>query len=231
MRLYSVTSWLIVQPRKALGMTQRPANGGRIPETLMFLPGASGNVDLWRPLSDRLEHSGQRRFFGWPGFGPTPPDASIRGLDDLVRLVVKEITQPVTLFAQSMGGVIAVRAALEVPSLVKRLVLSVTSGGVDVAALGGVNWRPTFRRDNPSLPRWFEDDWTDLSDRLPEITAPVLLLWGGCDAISPVAVGRHLAKLFRNSELIVVEDGDHDLASSRADVILPHVLRHLRKAI
>lgn len=200
-------------------------------EKLMFLPGASGNIELWRPLSNRLEHSGPRRFFGWPGFGPLPPDASIRSLDDLVRLVVNEITAPVTLFAQSMGGVIAVRAALEVPHLVRRLVLSVTSGGVDVAALGGVNWRPEFRRRNPSLPRWFEEDWTELSARLPEIAAPTLLLWGDTDPISPVAVGEHLAKLIPNSELVIVKGGDHDLASSHAEVILPYVVRHLGKPL
>ena len=33
-------------------------------ETLLFLPGASGDTRLWQPLSDRLQHPGRRRFLG-----------------------------------------------------------------------------------------------------------------------------------------------------------------------
>jgi pimeloyl-ACP methyl ester carboxylesterase len=45
--------------------------------------------------------------------------------------VVQYIDEPTALIAQSMGGVIAARAALERPDMVTRLVLSVTSGGID----------------------------------------------------------------------------------------------------
>src|SRR5215510_12799734 len=97
-------------------------------ETLMFLPGASGNVQFWKPVSEKLDHPGARRFVAWPGFGGVAADAGVEGIDDLVARVVRDITGPVALLAQSMGGVIAVRAALEKPSLVRHLVLSVTSG-------------------------------------------------------------------------------------------------------
>jgi pimeloyl-ACP methyl ester carboxylesterase len=147
-----------------------------------------------------------------------------------VRLVTAQISGPVDLFAQSMGGVIAVRAALEKPSLVRHLVLSVTSGGLDVAALGGVDWRPAFRASNPGLPGWFEEDRTDLTARLPEVKAPVLLLWGDADPISPVAVGRRLADLLPDAELVVFEGGTHDLVLERAEEVLPHIERHLARA-
>ena len=196
-------------------------------ETLMFLPGASGNTELWRPLSDRLHHFGARQFLGWPGFGPTPPQPGITSLTDLVQLVTHNITSPVTLLAQSMGGVIAVIAALELPKLVRRLVLSATSGGLDLASLGAVDWRPEFRRCNPDLPRWFEDYRTDLTSRLHELTAPVLLLWGDSDPISPLAVGEHLANLLPNAELFVVEGGTHNLIEERAEQIAPQVQHHL----
>jgi pimeloyl-ACP methyl ester carboxylesterase len=128
-----------------------------------------------------------------------------------------------------MGGVIAVMAALERPNLVRRLVLSVTSGGVDLAAHGAVDWRPGFRKDNPAFPRWFEDDRTDLTSRLHELTVPVLLLWGDSDPISPVAVGERLAQLLSNAELLVIEGGTHNLVEERAAQIAPHVQRHLSK--
>lgn len=196
----------------------------------MFLPGAGGNAALWRPVAEGLSHCGPRRFFGWPGSGGTPPDPSVRGLGDLVERVLAELTRPTVLFAQSMGGLIALRAALARPTLVRALVLSVTSGGLDVRALGAVDWRTDFARENPDAPRWFLDANDDMSSQLPSVEAPTLLLWGDVDPISPVAVGRRLAELLPNATLRVVSGGTHDLAAERANDILPHIEQHLRAA-
>jgi len=200
-------------------------------ETLMFLPGAGGHTSLWRPVSDALSHRGPRRFFEWPGFAGAPVDPSVRGLDDLVDRVVAEITTPVVLFAQSMGGVIGLRAALARPGLVRALVLSVTSGGIDVRALGAVDWRGEFAKNNPSAPRWFLDARDDVTSQLHDVSAPVLLLWGDIDPISPVAVGRRLAQLLPKSALVVVPGGTHDLVAERADEVVPHIEQHLRAAL
>ena len=197
----------------------------------MFLPGASGNTRFWRPLADRLQPGGRRRFVGWPGFGGLPSDPHVKGIADLATRVIDEMTGPVDLFAQSMGGVVAVLASLEKPSLVRHLVLSATSGGIDMTDLGAADWRRRFRESNPGLPRWFEDERWDLADRIREIPIPVLLLWGDADPISPVAVGRRLADLFPNAELLVLAGGTHDLALERVDDILPHVERHLARPV
>jgi pimeloyl-ACP methyl ester carboxylesterase len=140
--------------------------------SLLFLPGASGNTHFWRPVGARLRHPGARRFLAWPGFGGVPSEPGVTGIADLVARVVREITGPVDLLGQSMGGVIAVRAALEKPDLVRHLVLSVTSGGIDVASLGARDWRPTFRARNPELPGWFVDEREDLTERLRETRFP-----------------------------------------------------------
>jgi pimeloyl-ACP methyl ester carboxylesterase len=55
----------------------------------------------------------------------------------------------------------------------------------------------------------------------------VLLVWGDADPISPVVVGRRLAALFANAELVVLPGGTHDLVAERVDDLLPHVERHL----
>jgi pimeloyl-ACP methyl ester carboxylesterase len=200
-------------------------------ETLLFLPGASGNTGLWKPVSDGLSHAGERRFFAWPGFGGAPLDPTVRGLDDLVERVVREISGPAVLFAQSMGGLVALKATLGVPGRVRALVLSVTSGGIDVRALGGRDWRPEFAKANPNLPTWFLEAREDLTSALPSIDVPTLLLWGDDDAISPVAVGERLAELLPRSELVVIPGGTHDLASERANDVLPHIERHLAAAL
>jgi pimeloyl-ACP methyl ester carboxylesterase len=197
-------------------------------DTLLFLPGALGNTRLWQPVADRLQHPGARQFVAWPGFGGAPPDTTITSLDHLATRVVDQMTGPVDMLAQSMGGIVAVLAALRRPELVRHLVLSVTSGGLDLAALGAVDWRPLVAQ-TPGLPRWFLDEQRDLTARLGEIRIPVLLLWGDDDPLSPVAVGRRLAELFPAAELIVVEGGTHDLVSERAADVAPYIDRHLRK--
>jgi pimeloyl-ACP methyl ester carboxylesterase len=199
-------------------------------ETLLFLPGASGDTKLWRPVSERLEHPARRRFFGWPGFGGVPARAGVNGIADLVRLVTAEIDAPVDILAQSMGGIVAVRAVLEKPGLVRHLVLAVTSGGIDVASLGAADWRADFRATNPSVPDWFEAEPAHLSEQLREIEIPVLLLWGDADPISPLAVGQRLLDSLPNAELVVFAGGTHDLILECAGEVAPQVQRHLAKA-
>lgn len=194
----------------------------------MFLPGASGNRELWRRVGEGLSHPGPRVYWGWPGFGGLPNDPSVTGLTDLVERVVKAISGPTVLFAQSMGGVIALRTALAVPHHVRALVLSVTSGGIDVASLGAVDWRPQMAAEDPTLPGWFLEARDDLSAELSRLRIPTLLLWGDADPISPPAVGRRLSELLPRSELVIVPGGDHSLAHERAHDVLPHIERHLR---
>jgi poly(3-hydroxyoctanoate) depolymerase len=175
-----------------------------------------------------LTHPAARSFMGWPGFGGTPHDPRITGIPDLVARVLDEIgTQSVDLLAQSMGGLVALSVALARPERVKHLVLSVTSGGLDLAQLGAANWRPGFRAAHPSVPTWFEDLRMDLSARLPTLHVPVLLLWGDADPISPVRVGERLAELLPCAKLVVFAAGTHDLVSERADEVAPYIEAHL----
>lgn len=197
---------------------------------LLFLPGASGNTRFWQRVSARLQHAGERIFFGWPGFGGVPHDPGVRGFQDLVGRVVNVLDQsaerPVVVLAQSMGGAIALHAALARPARVSRLVLSATSGGVDVSKLGGSDWRPSFARQFPDAPRWFAEHRSDLSEPLKALDIPTLLLWGDADPISPVAVGKHLQQLLPRASLRVIAGADHDLVDTHADEVAPFIAAH-----
>lgn len=193
---------------------------------LLFLPGAGADPAFWRPVGERL--SGEKVYFGWPGLGDQPPSPEVNGLDDLVDMVDSELARgPADLLAQSMGGLIAILASLRRPESVRRLVLSVTSAGLDMKGLGAADWQATYHQNYPNAARWLSDVHMDLSAELPQIACPTLLLWGDADPISPVAVGERLAELFPNARLHVLKGGDHDLVRKRAEEVIPLIQAHL----
>jgi pimeloyl-ACP methyl ester carboxylesterase len=72
----------------------------------------------------------------WPGAGAQPHDPAVRGYRDLIAHAAARIADRSDLIAQSMGGVVAIGLALTQPQKVRRLVLVVTSGGLDVERHG-----------------------------------------------------------------------------------------------
>jgi pimeloyl-ACP methyl ester carboxylesterase len=194
---------------------------------ILFLPGAGGSPDFWKPVAERLPADWPKEHFGWPGLGDQPHDAAIAGIDDLVHRVAARIDGPVDLVAQSMGGVIATRLALAQPERVRRLVLVVTSGGVDMAGLGAADWRADYRRSFPRAAAWITAPGSSPGLAVERIVAPTLLIWGDADPISPVAVGRHLEQRIAGARLHVVPGGDHDLARTHAVEVAALVARHL----
>lgn len=164
----------------------------------------------------------------WPGFGGVPPDPAIQGIDDLVARIADQIDQPSALIAQSMGGVVAMLVALQKPELITHLVLSVTSGGMDLALLDGEDWRPSLRANHPGLPDWFTSYHDDLAPSLSSLRIPTLLLWGDADPISPVKVGQRLASLMPQAQLHVLPGGDHNLGCDLAHLVAPLIDRHVR---
>ena len=194
---------------------------------ILFLPGAGGSPDFWKPVGARLPAEWPKHYFGWPGLGDRPHDPAINGLGDLVKLVTAKMDEPVDLVAQSMGGVIAAHVALARPAHVRRLVLCVTSGGVDMAGLGAADWRPDYRKAFPNAAPWITAGtaWPPLP--VEKIEAPTLLIWGDADPISPVAVGRHLERRIPNAGLEIVPGGDHDVAATHPDQVAALIARHL----
>jgi pimeloyl-ACP methyl ester carboxylesterase len=189
----------------------------------LFLPGAGASASFWRPVADLTKLEAE--FLSWPGLGDEPPAPDVSGVDDLVAMVLDRMDDPVNVVAQSMGGLVAVKAVLKAPDKVKRLVLTATSGGLPV--VGGADWRADYYRAYPNAARWIGDAREDLSDQLASITAPTLLLWGDNDPISPVAVGKRLLSLLPNARLHIVPGGDHDLARTHAPIVADLVARHL----
>lgn len=194
---------------------------------IIFLPGAGGSAGFWRPVGDRLPADWPKRYVAWPGLGNQPHDPAILGMDNLVALVTRDLTEPVDLVAQSMGGVVAARIALAQPALVRRLVLTATSAGVAMDSFGAEDWRADYRQAYPRAAPWITEPDAGGILTIEDITVPTLLIWGDADPISPVAVGQYLAGRLPNASLHIVASGDHDLASEHPDTVAPLIRDHL----
>ncbi len=197
---------------------------------LVFLPGAGGRAAFWQPVAVRLADLGPAVRLGWPGFGDAAADPGISSLDDLFTWLLGRLPPgPAHVVAQSMGGVLATRLAIEHPERVETLVLCATSGGVDVASLGGADWRAAYRAELPSVPDWFVVDRTDLTRRLREIRAPTLLLHGDADPVCPPAVMCLLEARIPGARSAVVPGGTHSFAHDHPDEVARAIRAHLAR--
>jgi pimeloyl-ACP methyl ester carboxylesterase len=204
-----------------------------MPPRVLFLPGASGAGEFWKPVAERLPTDWESVLLDWPGLGEVPPDPRVRAFADLAELVLASIDSPVDLVAQSMGGVVALQVALARTEQVRRLVLVATSGGVDLSPFNIEDWRPEYRAEYPNAAAFITDEATpDLSTALPTIRAPTLLLWAQSDSISPPEVGRYLeSRLTRaQARLVILERGDHMFARDYAEEVAPLIQAHLTDA-
>ncbi len=195
---------------------------------LAFLPGASGDREFWRPVARRLPDEWKLQLLNWPGAGGEAHDPEVRGFDQLVAWAARQIAPPADVVAQSMGGVIAVRLALDHPAMVRRLVLVATSGGLDVRSLGGVDWRADYRREFPHAASWVTQEQADLADQLGRLAIPTLLIWGADDPISPPPVGERLAELLPDAKLHVIAGGTHGVAYEQPEAVAGLIAAHLR---
>jgi pimeloyl-ACP methyl ester carboxylesterase len=197
-------------------------------DPIVFLPGAGGRASFWKPVADQLSGLGPVHLLSWPGFGDLPDDPSIDSLDGLYRWFLDRVpTGRIHLVAQSMGGVLAARMAIDQPQRIATLTLCATSGGVNVMALGGEDWRPAYRAELPSVPDWFIVDRTDLTARLSAIVSPMLILLGEVDPVCPRAVGELLVQHIPHAHFEMIPSGGHDLGNALFEMVAPMIRRHV----
>jgi pimeloyl-ACP methyl ester carboxylesterase len=194
---------------------------------VLSLPGASGAGVFWLPVAERLPDQWQTTLLNWPGAGDQPHDPRVRGFDDLIERAAIELGDQSDLIAQSMGGVVAIGLALRHPEKIRRLVLVATSGGIDVARLGGADWRQEYWTDYPRAAPWVWQERPDYGDAISTVGAPTLLLWGDADSLSPVSIGQRLAELLPRSALHVLAGASHSLAREYPSEVAKLIIDHL----
>jgi poly(3-hydroxyoctanoate) depolymerase len=184
---------------------------------LTFVPGAAGLGAFWDPVVQRLPSAWRKRCLDLPGFGAVPSRPDVQSYSDLTDYVARAIDGPTVLVGQSMGAFVSLQLVLRYPALVRRLVLVVATGGVDMARHGAFDWRALSREENPGRDDWARAHTPDLSGELHRITIPVLLIWATRDPLSPLGVAQQLAHELPDARLLTFDTDDHWLARHFAD--------------
>jgi pimeloyl-ACP methyl ester carboxylesterase len=191
------------------------------PDQVVYLPGIRGEAAFWEPVATRVAAVAPSDVLRYPWASGSGPIGDAASFDELAGAVAARIDRPTALVAQSLGGIVAVRAAAQRVELVTHLVLVATSGGVRTDDLGVVDWKSPFFEAYPHVPRWVGAP-LDFASQLSQLTMPTLLLWGDADPISPLAIGERLLSLLPSARLEVMAGGEHDLAVAAA------IAAHLR---
>lgn len=201
---------------------------GGIP--IVFFPGASGSSSVWRPVAQRLGGRGRPVLLDYPGLGGAAADSHVRSLSDLFRVSMERAPDLFDAVALSMGCVLALRAAIECPHRVRRLVLVAPTGGIPVGRLGAQDWRPAWRRERPGAASWFVDDASDFTEWLPSVQTPTRVIFGDCDPLAPEEVARFLSTQLPVADMRGVGQGTHALTVDHADVVARLIAEHLHRS-
>lgn len=195
---------------------------------LVFLAGASGDIQFWNPLIAQLLNHYTTQVITYPGFHGMATDPDIHSFNDLSNYVIAQIQQPSILIAQSMGGIFAIAAVLQKTELVKGLILIATSGGINLDRFEVQDWRQFYRQEYVEYPDWFVTTKVDYEQSLSDIKVDTLLIWGDQDPISPIEVGEYLNQILQKSKLYIVEGGDHQLAEKYAEQVAIQINDYLK---
>jgi pimeloyl-ACP methyl ester carboxylesterase len=172
-----------------------------------------------------------------PGFGASPPPPAGWGSRDYAELLAPLLAEGGwTLAGHSFGGRVAVQLAAGWPGLVDHVVLTgvpllrKASGGKAPLAFrlakqanrlgllsgasleaqrqkhGSADYRAASGVMRDTLVKLVNEDYRDL---LPQIQAPVDLVWGLSDTAAPLAMAKEAATLLPKVDLVVSDGSSH----------------------
>jgi pimeloyl-ACP methyl ester carboxylesterase len=190
-----------------------------------------------------------------PGFDESTPGttASVEEVADVVAAFIGEVGGGrAHVIGESFGGGVAAWLAVRHPEVVETLVLAAPSGLRDESCLSPSQLSPTevytllyggspqqaasprpaelVRRNRANSDRLHgsrPDFDQALYERLPEITAPTLVVWGTADRLIPPSHARYYTERVPRVRLVLLEGAPHVLSAAVPEQFLPPVLELL----
>lgn len=193
---------------------------------LVFLHGAGGNHSVWFPLS-RMDWPLDVVPLDLPGHGRLRDHSPLLSPEEAfswLEGVLRDLPEPRVVVGHSLGGALALGAALHIRLAGVAAVASAlrfperTSPGPPNIACRRLFHRPDFRRRCEEHfarfldPRMVEADLRlasqlDLRPVAPRVTPPVLLLWARHDALLPYSLALEARNLLPDARLEEIPGG------------------------
>jgi len=205
---------------------------GRTPRVLALHGWARTRAD-WQPVLKGVPSLAA----DLPGFGASPEPPEPWGSREYAELLAPLLADGGwTVVGHSFGGRVAVQLAAGWPQSLDRLVLTGvpllrrTGGGKAPLSFrlakrahrmglvseqrmeearrkhGSADYRNAQGVMRDTLVRLVNEDYRDL---LPEVKAPVTMVWGAHDTAAPLAMAKEAAGLFPSARLVVSESSGH----------------------
>lgn len=197
---------------------------------LVLLHGLSGSRRWWRSNMTALEAVRRVYVVELVGYGSARHQRSL-GVRAAARLLAQWMDaldlRGADLIGHSMGGQIALWLTVLRPERVRRLVLACASGLLrkkwwqvalklpGAMRRGNLRFVPTILADGvraglPNLLRSSRDLLReDISELLPQVAAPTLVIWGERDVLVPPALGRMLAQSIAGASFVSLPRAGH----------------------
>ena len=212
------------------------------PRTVLFLHGAGGSHHTFRDQWAGLKGTARLVIPDLPGHGESggTPRETVAAYSSWVSAFAQEIgASRFVLAGHSMGGAIALQAALDGVKGIEALVLLGTGARLKISPVIFEGIAGRFREFAPELVEWMtsassssllREDVThdvlstrpatfladfhacngfDVMPRLGEIAVPVLVVSGDDDRLTPLKYGEYLATNLRGSVLKIIHGAGH----------------------
>lgn len=211
----------------------------------IFVHGAGGSATAWQHQEPRFEGC---YVLALPGHPTGSAFSSIGAYAEWIAHAIGEVPGPRVVVGHSMGGAIALQLALDHPELVDGLVIIASGPRLFVPDAAFDRARNDLPAECERLLRkgWADPDDTmvehevaqmlevgeetllcdytacrsfDVTDRLPEIRIPVLVVAGALDRLTPLSLSEELTRGLLQSIQVVVPESGHWVMKERAATV------------
>lgn len=225
----------IITNKHLINYHQPTSKGGK---TLLFLHGWRCDSSIWKGVADLFKDDNFSIYLlDLPGFGGSDVPRSAFSLEDYADTVAGFIRKlelkNVTLVGHSVGGRIAIKLVAMKPELIDKLVLVDSAGFIQkrvghesLAKVVKPFFKPSFMQGprkwvykkigaedymvRPELKETFLNIINeDLSDQLPLIKKPTLIVWGEEDRDTPIEFAKKMNKEIKGSKLVAFPGAGH----------------------
>ena len=222
-------------------------------EPLVLLHGWGGSAKSMAALARLLSESYTTYCLDLPGFGESTnpkPDWGVPEYAQCIFETVKHIgIESCHLFGHSFGGSVSIKLAAQYPEFVRSLILcnsafkrttkpTETSDSMLKQISKSRAFRPLRKLAYkilypnsdlfvaPQLEPNFRIIVTqDLTQELPKIKSPTLIIWGEQDTITPISWGQELAEKIPGATMALVKNATHGLPLTQPQLVFQEIIK------